>query len=82
MFGVFTQGMILQDAVPAGTVPEIQGNLAGVPASLLLTNPTTLVAGAIVLGMAGILVIGGVTAVSYKVLYRQALEKVARKVKA
>jgi len=32
--------------------------------------------------MAGILVIGGVTAVSYKILYRQALEKVAGKVKA
>ena len=82
MFGVFTQGMILQDAVPAGTVPEIQGSLAGVPASLLLTNPTTLTAGTIVLGMAGILVIGGVTAVSYEVLYRRALEKVARKAKA
>jgi len=82
MFGVFTQGRILQDAVPAGTVPAIQGSLAGVPADLLLTNPTTLAAGAVVLGMAGILIIGGVTAVAYKVLYRQVLEKVARKVKA
>lgn len=75
MFGVFTEGRILQDIVPAGTV----GPKPGVPATLLLTNPTTLTAGTIVLGMAGILALGGITAVSYKVLYKIATERVAAK---
>ncbi|MGC9106267.1 MAG: hypothetical protein ACP5HQ_07610 [Thermoprotei archaeon] len=83
MFGAFTDGRILQYAVPAGTVPSIQGSLAGVPAEILLTNPTTLVAGTIVLGMAGILVIGGFTAVAYKALYKRLVERMeAAKVKA
>ncbi|WP_373469079.1 hypothetical protein [Acidianus infernus] len=75
MFGAFTQGRILEDIVPAGTV----GPLPGVPASLLLTNATTLTAGSIVLGMAGLLVLGGITAVSYKVLYKVATERVEAK---
>ena len=75
MFGAFTQGRILQDIVPKGTV----GPLPGVPASLLLTNPATLTAGSIVLGMAGLLVMGGITAVSYKVLYKVATERVESK---
>ncbi|BDC17831.1 hypothetical protein [Acidianus sp. HS-5] len=75
MFGAFTQGRILQDIVPKGTI----GPLPGVPASLLLTNPATLTAGSIVLGMAGLLVLGGITAVSYKVLYKVATERVESK---
>ncbi|ARM76900.1 hypothetical protein [Acidianus manzaensis] len=69
MFGAFTQGDILVDAVP----PK------GIPASLLLTNPTTLAVGSFVLALAGILVVGGVTAVSYVVLYKQAVEKAEAK---
>ena len=65
MFGVFTQGNILVDAVPP----------SGIPATLLLTNPATLAAGSVLVGLAGVLVLGGVTAVSYKVLYKTAVEK-------
>lgn len=65
MFGVFTQGNILVDAVPP----------SGIPATLLLNNPTTLAPSAVLVGMAGVLVLGGVTAVSYKVLYKTAVEK-------
>ena len=69
MFGAFTGGNILVDAVPP----------TGIPASLLFTNPVTLSAAVPILGGAGFLVVGGVTAVSYKILYKSALEK-ARKV--
>ncbi|MBB5253524.1 hypothetical protein [Sulfurisphaera ohwakuensis] len=70
MFGIFTNGNILVDAVPP----------TGIPASLLLTNSVTLSASAPILAGAGFLVVGGVTAVSYKILYKSALEKAARKV--
>ncbi|MBW9141975.1 MAG: hypothetical protein K1T65_09915 [Candidatus Aramenus sp.] len=69
MFGAFTQGNILVDAVPP----------SGIPATLLFTNPTTLAAGSILVGLAGILVLGGVTAVSYKILYKSAVEKLEAK---
>ncbi|MEM4086733.1 MAG: hypothetical protein QXR34_10330 [Saccharolobus sp.] len=69
MFGVFTQGNILIDKVPP----------SGIPAALLLNNPTTLAAGSVVLGIAGLLVTGGVTAVSYKILYKQSVEKAKAK---
>ncbi|AWR98058.1 hypothetical protein DFR86_11275 [Acidianus sulfidivorans JP7] len=69
MFGAFTQGEIFIDTVPPN----------GIPASLLYTNPTTLAVGAFVLALAGLLVLGGITAVSYKILYKQAVEKVEAK---
>lgn len=68
MYGAFTGGYILVDT----TGPTLKAlGLPGVPAVLLETNPATLAAGAVVLGMAGILVIGGITAVSYEVLYKK-----------
>lgn len=73
MFGAFTGGYVLVDTT--GPLLKPLG-LPGVPAVLLETNPVTLAAGAVVLGMAGILVLGGVTAVAWKILYRRTLEKV------
>ena len=76
MFGAFTNGQILVDLVPAGTLGP--GTPAGLPAAALLTNPATLIAGVVVLSMAGILVIGGVTSVSYKVLYKAKVKRAAK----
>ncbi|BFH74605.1 hypothetical protein SJAV_25490 [Sulfurisphaera javensis] len=79
MFGAFTGGYILVDT----TGPTLKAlGLPGVPAVLLETNPVTLAAGAVVLGMAGILVMGGVTAVSYKILYKRAVSAQKQKVVA
>ena len=72
MFGVFTQGYILYDTTHSALAPL---GLPSVPASLLLTAQPTLEVGAAVLGVAGFLVLGGVTAVSYKILYKQAVKK-------
>ena len=71
MFGAFTQGYILYDTTHSALAPL---GLPSVPATLLLTAQPTLVVGTIVLGVAGLLVLGGVTAVSYKVLYKQAVK--------
>ncbi|MUN29783.1 hypothetical protein [Sulfuracidifex metallicus] len=64
MFGLFTEGNILVDTVKGG-----------IPASLLLTNPSMLEAGAIMVVLIGILAMGGVTAVSYEILFKNSLEK-------
>jgi len=72
MFGAFTQGYILYDTTHSAM--EALYGLPAVPASLLLTAQPTLEVGAAVLGVAGFLVLGGVTAVSYKVLYKQAVK--------
>ena len=72
MFGVFTQGYILYDTTHSILAPL---GLPAVPASLLLTIQPTLVAGTVVLGVAAFLVIGGVSAVSYKLLYKQAVKR-------
>ncbi|NON61650.1 hypothetical protein [Acidianus sp. RZ1] len=66
IFGLFTQGNIFVDTVPP----------TGIPSSLLLTIGPTLLAGEVVLGVVGFFVIGGITAVSYKILYKQASNKV------
>jgi len=71
MFGVFTQGYILYDTTHSALAPL---GLPSVPATLLLTAQPTLEVGAAVLGVAGFLVLGGVTAVSYKVLYKQTVK--------
>jgi len=76
MFGLFSQGRILVDIVPKGVL----GQLPGAPASILLTNSAMLQAGSLVLGIAGFLVMGGLTAVSYKVLYKQGTKE-ERKIK-
>lgn len=69
MFGVFTQGNILVDSIPP----------SGIPASLLLTNPTSLEVGAVILGLAGLLVLGGITAISYKLFYKKGVEVIVSK---
>lgn len=69
MFGVFTQGNVLVDSIPP----------SGIPASLLLTNPTSLEVGAVILGLAALLVLGGITAISYKLFYKKGVEVIASK---
>mgnify|MGYP001772577730 CR=1 FL=1 len=72
MFGAFTQGYILYDTTHSALAPL---GLPAVPASLLLTAQPTLEVGATVLGVAAFFVIGGVSAVSYKILYKQAVKR-------
>ena len=76
MFGVFTQGYILYDTTRSTLAPL---GLPAVPSSLLLTVQPTLIAGTIVLAVAGLLVLGGISAVSYKLFYKPAVKKLKTK---